>query len=138
LWCGGGHLHKECPQKGNAVSTSTYCNCQLAEGEKAHPSTYRGYRHAKEDLLRRKSQRTPKTTTGRVFPTKLTTPDVSLQQCSMAGQRTSSNLRHVRWWWQLLAQCNRGSLRPCPSKVSNQQVSQFGLKMYTVSLSTIC
>jgi hypothetical protein len=77
LWCGGGHLHKECPQKGNAASTPTCCNSQLAEGQKAHPSNYRGCRHAKE-MLRRKSQRTPKTTktTERVFPTKLTTPGV--------------------------------------------------------------
>jgi hypothetical protein len=38
LWCGGGHLHKECPEKENAASTPTCCNCQLAEGEKAHPA----------------------------------------------------------------------------------------------------
>jgi hypothetical protein len=49
----------------------------LAEGEKPHPSNYRGCRHANEELLRRKSQRIPKTTTGRVFSTKLTTPGVS-------------------------------------------------------------
>jgi hypothetical protein len=48
----------------------------LAEGEKSHPSNYRGCRHAKE-LLRIKSQRTPKTTTAKVFPTKLATPGVS-------------------------------------------------------------
>jgi hypothetical protein len=53
------------------------CNCQLAEGEKSDPSNYRGCRHAKEEMLRRKAERTPKTTTGRVFPTKLATPGVS-------------------------------------------------------------
>jgi hypothetical protein len=47
---------------------------------------------------------------------------------SMAEKRTSHNLRHVRWQWQLLAQWNRVS-DPHPSKDSNQQVSQFGLKM---------
>jgi hypothetical protein len=32
LWCGGGHLHKECPKKGNSSSTPACCNCNLAEG----------------------------------------------------------------------------------------------------------
>jgi hypothetical protein len=49
----------------------------LAEGEKAHPANYRGCRHAKEELQKRKSQRTPKTTTGRVFSSILTTPGIS-------------------------------------------------------------
>jgi hypothetical protein len=42
LWCGGGHLHKECPEKVNTASTPACCNCKLAEGEKAHPANYRG------------------------------------------------------------------------------------------------
>jgi hypothetical protein len=63
LWCCGGHLHKECPEKGNVSSTLACCNCRLAEVEKPHPSNYRGCRHAKEEMLRRKSQGTPKTTT---------------------------------------------------------------------------
>jgi hypothetical protein len=77
LWCGGGHLHKECPEKGNASSTPTCCNCRLTEGEKPHPSNYRGCSHAKDEMQRKKSQRTPKETVGRVFSTKLTTPGVS-------------------------------------------------------------
>jgi hypothetical protein len=48
LWCGGNHLHKNCPEKENSSSTPKCCNWQLAEGETAHPSNYRGYRHAKE------------------------------------------------------------------------------------------
>jgi hypothetical protein len=48
----------------------------LAEGEKAHPANYRGYKHAKVELQKRKSQRTSKTTTGKVFSSNLTTPDV--------------------------------------------------------------
>jgi hypothetical protein len=64
LWCGGSHLHKECPEKDNAASTPACCNCHLAEGEKPHPATYRGCRHAREELQRRKAQKTPKTVTG--------------------------------------------------------------------------
>jgi hypothetical protein len=42
LWCGGGHLHKECPEKKKENSTPTYCNCNLKEGDRPHPCTYRG------------------------------------------------------------------------------------------------
>jgi hypothetical protein len=77
LWCGGDHLHKECPERENAASTPACCNCQLAEGEKPYPAIYRGCRHAKEELQNKKSQRTPKTTTGRVFSSNLTKPGVS-------------------------------------------------------------
>jgi hypothetical protein len=76
LWCGSGHLHKESPERDNAASTPACCNCQLAEGEKPHPANYRGCRHAKE-LQKKKSQRTPKTITGRVFSSNLTMPGVS-------------------------------------------------------------
>jgi hypothetical protein len=47
LWCGGGHLHRECPQKTNTESTPNCCNCTLVEGEKPHPASYRGCSHAK-------------------------------------------------------------------------------------------
>jgi hypothetical protein len=40
LWCGGGHLHKDCPEKGKTSSTPACCNCQLAEGEKPYPANY--------------------------------------------------------------------------------------------------
>jgi hypothetical protein len=30
LWCGDGHLHKECPEKGNPASAPACCNCRLA------------------------------------------------------------------------------------------------------------
>jgi hypothetical protein len=70
-------MHKNSPEKGNATSTPTCCNCQLAEREKAHPANYRGCRHAKEHLQKRKSQGTPKTTTGRAFSSNLTTTGVS-------------------------------------------------------------
>jgi hypothetical protein len=72
LWCGGGHLHKEFPEKGNTSSTPTCCNCRLAEGENPHPANYRGCRHAKDEM-----QRTPKTTTGRLIPSMLTAPGMS-------------------------------------------------------------
>jgi hypothetical protein len=39
----------------------------LAQGEKAHPANYRGCKHAKEEMLKRKPQTTPKPTAGRIF-----------------------------------------------------------------------
>jgi hypothetical protein len=77
MWCRGGHLRKECPEKENAASTPACCNCQLAEGEKPHPANFRGCKHAKDELQKKKSQRTPKTTTGRVFSSNLTMTGVS-------------------------------------------------------------
>jgi hypothetical protein len=48
----------------------------LAEGENPNPANYRGCSHAEEEMQKKKkkSQRTPKTTTGRLIPSKLTTP----------------------------------------------------------------
>jgi hypothetical protein len=77
LWCGGGRLHKECLEKENVASTPACCNCKFLEGDKPHVANNRGCRHAKEELQKRKSQRTPKTTTGRVFSSNRTTPGIS-------------------------------------------------------------
>jgi hypothetical protein len=77
MWCGGGHLHKDCPEKGNVASKPACCNCKLGEGEEPHPSNYRGCSHAKEELRKRKPQRTPKPTTGRVFSSNYINPGMS-------------------------------------------------------------
>jgi hypothetical protein len=37
MWCGGGHLHKECPERGNTTSIPTCCNCKLVDGENLIP-----------------------------------------------------------------------------------------------------
>jgi hypothetical protein len=59
MWCGGGHLHKDCPEKeNNENSVPNCCNCSLKEGERPHPSNYRGCSHAKAETLRRRIQRT--------------------------------------------------------------------------------
>jgi hypothetical protein len=47
------------------------------DGEKPHPSNYRGCSHAKEEIRRRKAQRTPNNTSGRVFSSNYTTPGLS-------------------------------------------------------------
>jgi hypothetical protein len=60
-------MYRDCPKKGNTSSTPACCNCQRAEGETAHPANYRGCRHAKEEMQKKKLQGKPKNTTGSVF-----------------------------------------------------------------------
>jgi hypothetical protein len=74
-----------CPKKENAASTPACCNCQLAEGEKPHPANYRGCRHMREELQKRKAQRAPKTATARVFSSNLTTPGISFAAALQGG-----------------------------------------------------
>jgi hypothetical protein len=69
--------NKRSTLRGITSSTPTCCDCRLAEGEKIHPANYRGCRHAKEEMQKKKSQRTPRITTGRLFPCDLITPGVS-------------------------------------------------------------
>jgi hypothetical protein len=72
LRCGGGHLHNKCNENVNTSSTPTRRNCRLAVGDKIHPANYRGCRHAKEEMQKKKSQRTYRTETGRVLSCNLT------------------------------------------------------------------
>jgi hypothetical protein len=135
LWCGGGHLHKECPEKENAASTAACCNCQLAEGEKPHPANYRGCRLAKEELQKRKSHRTPTAATGRAFS------QATLHQASPSRRRSEvarSNNNHKRSRFQYRSEPQqRNRVSPLLDSLINQ-VSQFGLKIQTVNLSTVC
>jgi hypothetical protein len=50
LWCGGGHMHRDWPERDNTSLTPTCCNCQLAEGEAALPVNYRGCSHSKDEM----------------------------------------------------------------------------------------
>jgi hypothetical protein len=98
LWCGGSYIHKECPEKGNTASTPTCCNWQLAEGEAVLPANYRGCKHAKEEIHKRKIQGTPNNTEGRVFSSKFVKSNFSFatavrdQTDSMTHQDTATTL----------------------------------------------
>jgi hypothetical protein len=76
MWCGGGHKHKNFPEKGNASSRPKCCNCELVEVESEHPAKYRVCSHARELLRAKKSRATPKTA-ARVFSSKFATPALS-------------------------------------------------------------
>jgi hypothetical protein len=47
----------DCPEKEKASSTRACCNYQPTEGEEAHPAIYRGCRHAKEKLQKKKKRK---------------------------------------------------------------------------------
>jgi hypothetical protein len=50
-------LYRDYPERVDASSTPTCCNCQLAEGEAAHPANYHGCSHAKEQMWKKKPPR---------------------------------------------------------------------------------
>jgi hypothetical protein len=77
LWCCGGHLRKECPEKTNTESRRSCCNCNLLEGEKPHPASYRGCSHTKGELQGKRAQRDPKGSSGRTFFSRFTSPELS-------------------------------------------------------------
>jgi hypothetical protein len=103
LWCGGGHLHRECPEKRNAESTPRYCKCTLVEGEKPHPASYRGCSHAKGELQWRRAQRAPKGPSGRTLFAKFTSAEQAYaavlrqetqQQQPQAPQTDARSVQH--------------------------------------------
>jgi hypothetical protein len=102
LWCGGGHLHKECPERGHASSTPACCNCRLAEREKPHTSNYRGCRHAKrkcsEGSLRKRPRQPRKGCCLQNSPL----PVYPSRRHWKATQRISGSLQHARCQSQLL------------------------------------
>jgi hypothetical protein len=51
---------------------------KLLDGVEPHPSNYRGCRHAREGMRKRKLQRAPKSTPGRLLSSNCTTPALSL------------------------------------------------------------
>jgi hypothetical protein len=131
MWCGSGHLHKECPEKGNTALIPTCCNCKLVVEEEPHPSNYQGCSHAKKGMQKGKWQKMPKTTTGRVVLIQTHHPRTILR----GGAVLRSNIQQEQ--------------RPQPSSVAQactpsfeaqaatgtNQVSQFRLLMQTVLLS---
>jgi hypothetical protein len=96
MWCGGSHLHKECPEKTNNVSIPACCNCKLADGEKLHPSNYRGSSYAKEEICKRKAQRIPKNTMGRVFSSNYTMKGLSFA-AALQNKAKQQHQPHPHW-----------------------------------------
>jgi hypothetical protein len=77
MWCGGGHLHRECPEKTNTESRSSCCNCTPVEGKKSYPVSYRGCRHVKVGTAKEKSTTSSQGIIWRMFFSKFTSQDQS-------------------------------------------------------------
>jgi hypothetical protein len=92
MWCGGGHLHKECPGHGNTTAILTCCNCKVVCGERLQTCKCRGCRHVKAEMRKRKSQRAPETTTRSHTTRRLFFAAV---QCSTQQQQQPQQARKV-------------------------------------------
>jgi hypothetical protein len=91
VWCGGGHLHRDCPGKENRESTPACCNCKLAEGEKPHTPNHRGRKLAGEEPQNRKTQKQQtKESAGRIFSSRLATSTVSFAGAVKGQQRNQT------------------------------------------------
>jgi hypothetical protein len=66
----------------------------LAEGEKPHSANYRGCKHAKEEMRKKKPQATPKPMAGRVFSSKTIKPHLSFA-AALRGQSNSQPMEEV-------------------------------------------
>jgi hypothetical protein len=121
LWCGGGHLNRECPEKTNTVSTPSCCNCTLV-GEKTF-SVMSRLQPCERGMQRRRTQRAPKVSSRRKFCSTLTSPEQSfaaaLHQDTQHQQPQAR--RHV----------GKASGTPCSSICHNgkfrEQVCQYRL-----------
>jgi hypothetical protein len=121
LWCGGGHLHRECSEKMNTESTKSCCNCTLVEGEKPKPASYRGCNHAKGELQRR-AQRTPKGSSGRTFY-KFT----STEQSYAAALRQDTQHQQPQTWQTGGKACGTPCNSICHNRKFRELVCQYGL-----------
>jgi hypothetical protein len=90
----------------------------LAEGETAHPANYCGCSHAKEEVRKKKSQGTPKTTTGRVFTAKFISPSVSFA-AAFRGHADQKQMRRKKQ-----VQLKLFPYPPPPPNTKQQQTDQ--------------
>jgi hypothetical protein len=122
LWCGGGRLHRECPEKTNTESTPSCCNCTPVEGEKPHPASYRGCSHAKREQERRRAQRAPKGSSRTFFSR--SPHQSSPTQLHYVKTRNTSNHRHLR---QMGNACGTSCSSICHNRKFTKHVSQYRL-----------
>jgi hypothetical protein len=119
---------RDVPKEVKTASTPACCNCHLAKVEKARPANYRRCRYTKHEMQKRKPQRTPKTTTRRVFFSNLATLDMSFG----AALRGSTKQQHRPQTCQV-AMVGPATMEPrvlCPYiNTNSMQDSPLGLQM---------
>jgi len=87
LGWGGGHLHKERPEKTNENSTPSSCNCTQAEVGTPQPSNYRGCSHAEVS-----KEGTGEESPGIVFSSRYTTPPIPFTTAVRRSQQLPEEL----------------------------------------------
>jgi hypothetical protein len=90
------------------------------DDEVPHLSNYRGCRHAKEEKRKRKSQRAPKSTRGRVFSSSHTTPELPFAAVYAATHSNSRSLGRPQLHRPATLQWEK--LVPPPLRHNQQQV----------------
>jgi hypothetical protein len=92
MWCGGIHLHNECPEKGNTASVPKCCTCKWWRGTSFLQQS--GRKHAKEEMLKEKVTESTQTTIARVFFSSHTIPGQSFMVvlCSKAQSQQQPQL----------------------------------------------
>jgi hypothetical protein len=143
--CGGGHLHKECPRKGNTSSTPTCCNCRLSKGEKPPNRQLSGLQTrvggaAEKEVAEDTQDYNGKGVLFQPHHSRRVLRGGAPRQDRGTAGASDMGLRHIRWTWQVPPQWNPESLDPYPNTNTRQQVSQsvsqFGPLMQTVCLCT--
>jgi hypothetical protein len=84
------------PEKRNTESTPSCCDCNLVEGEKPHPASYRGCGHVKGGPQRRSAKRAPKGFSGRACYSLSSPHQNSPMQLHCVKTLNNSNHRHRR------------------------------------------
>jgi hypothetical protein len=133
LVCGGGHLHKQCPEKGTLLQRWHAATASWRKWRKLTPPIIGA--PGKQRKRFRKGSRTENPRLQREGCSLQSSPlQVFTSRRPSEAAHSSSGLRHARLQWQVQPQRSRGSLRPYTEKNIRQHVSQFGLLMQTVCL----
>jgi hypothetical protein len=111
----------KCPEKTNNAFTTACSNCKLVHGEEPHPSNYPGSSDAKEEIRRRKAQRTQKNTKGNMFSSNYTTPVLSFA----AALRNNTEQQQQPYLHWVPVACPAAVEKPrVPAHVREQDASQ--------------
>jgi hypothetical protein len=126
MWCEGGHLHRECPEKGKANSVPAYCNWKLMEGEKPYPANYKSCSQVKNEMRRRKMQKAPKPNTRRAFSFNHIAPGRFFAEALQHRADHCSSKPIHDWLHVKILLSKRG---PRPIRSSSKEASLYGLQL---------
>jgi hypothetical protein len=126
LWCGGGHLNKESPEKTHTESTPSCCSYMPVEREKPCPASYRVCSHAKGELQREEHKEFPRNPLG--GRSSLSSPHQgSPTQLHCFKTRNIRNHRHRR---HIGKACGHPCSSICHNRKFGEEASQYRLTFW--------